>query len=428
MTQRAWRISVNGVTTCCGVVTLLPASACNTSNAGIDDNDDVVSHPRIRFEVLCFVASPCARLRDPCAVLGAALLCAVTAPLRLRQRLACAAVCRAWRDALRPAGAASAAAWAFLDVSRAAFPLRIGAPRSRAELLTDAILPRYGRHVTHLTLGHARAHDDNDDDDDDDDNDDGLTDAALRAAAVACPRLAVLDLRGCGSLCRYTHGQSSAATTRLGRLLCVLYDRARAGTRLTLLLAASGAGACEAHDGACRKTAVRVGRALAQALTWRVKTHWDGREQCVFCCGWPAACGARAALLIESRTADVAFAQKMVDDTEVEAAKAAARADADAFVAAAAADAAAAAAHAAARAATAARFAPRDAATAAAEAAEEGADAAAAAAAAAVAPAQAADASAAAAADAARGLDDAEAQLAEAQNELEAACLEAQVW
>jgi hypothetical protein len=278
MAQRAWRISVDGATTCCGTVTLPPTTTAITApSGGCDTSAAVKCTPR--FVVSSFSAAPAVRLRDPFASLGAELLCAVFATLQLRQRLACAAVCRAWCDALCPgnanADAAAVSAWAYLDLSPEAFPLRRGAPRRLAALLVDAILPRYGRHVTHLILGHARS--DADDDSGGNGADSGVTDAVLRAAAAACPRLALLDLRGCGALCRFKHGAQSdvAGTTRLGRLLCALYDAARPGTRLTLLLAGSAAGACARHGAACPTAALRGARDLSQALTWRVKTQYD---------------------------------------------------------------------------------------------------------------------------------------------------------
>jgi hypothetical protein len=191
-------------------------------------------------------------LRNPADVLCPELLCAVFAALPLRDRLACAAVCRAWRRELAPAATArNAHAWARVDLSHAAFPLArtLDADALRA-LLVDDVLPRFGAHVRELSLRGTAADDE-----------------TLALVLAACPNLRLLDVRGCRGALTWSHGDGPQYGFM--DLLLSQYERAAPQQRFTLLL--SCVRECEDCGYFCRHMQRVVWDTLRMALAWPIK-------------------------------------------------------------------------------------------------------------------------------------------------------------
>jgi hypothetical protein len=255
---RAWRIAVDGATVAFGTTVAQPPGTAAP-----------------RFVTHGWAAEGAVRpLRDPCAALCAEVLRLVFARLSVRERLTCARVCTAWRAELRPGcrGASSddaaAVVWATIDLSVDALP----APPLHA-LLASPALARYGPHVRALRLRGT-----------------GVMDEELRAAAAACPRLSLLDVRDCEDAFRYdcyveNHDEDSddsdeeEETVRppygLMELLLELYARTRPGEHFTLLFDHAGHETCLACDDFCDDAANAVSGALVCASAWPVKGAKD---------------------------------------------------------------------------------------------------------------------------------------------------------
>jgi hypothetical protein len=235
MAQRQWRISVDGATVCFG---------------SVQTEADASSPPARRFLATSWTSAPA--LRDPAAALSAEVLSLVFARLGLRERLTCAAVCRTWRRELSPA--AGAAAWACVDASELALPLRHRF--ALHGLLTQHLLPRYGAHIRELSLRGT-----------------AVTDATLHAVVAACPQLLFLDIRDCEAALTRGCQDGDAVPYALMELGLTLYARASPGSRFTLLMEPERRGplVCTLCTYFCPGLARVVTNALAAMLAWPVK-------------------------------------------------------------------------------------------------------------------------------------------------------------
>ena len=160
--RRCWSVSLDGEALCVGIATLpcgggAPAICTQSWGAG--------SFLTLRF--------PPAVHENP------GLLCSIFALLDVRQRLRCAAVCRAWRAALEaPPAQDTASVWRCVDLSAAAFPRP--AIAVNALLMAKKLLPRREAYVEELCLRGC-----------------DVSVAGAMQSLARFPRLRLLDLRDC---------------------------------------------------------------------------------------------------------------------------------------------------------------------------------------------------------------------------------------
>jgi hypothetical protein len=202
-----------------------------------------------------------AGLRNPSDVLSSEQLCAVFGALSVRDRLACASVCRAWRRELAPAAAArNAAAGARNDMSLDSFPRRLRTLNAAAlrALLVATVLPRFGAHVRELSLRGT-----------------AVDDETLALVLAACPRLNFLDVRDC----RGALAWSEAGDYGFLHLLLTQYERAAPQQRFTLLMYGSGIRSCRDCPRFCPNAQRVVLPSLQLALVLPIKPPLPGSRQ-----------------------------------------------------------------------------------------------------------------------------------------------------
>jgi hypothetical protein len=262
-----WRISVDdSVTLAFGDIAAAATAAAARAPAPAPNASDLSLAPPLRGAAPRFVAVGWASarsrfaLRNPSDVLCSELLCAVFGALPLRDRLACAAVCRAWRRELAPAAAArNAHAWTRADLSVAAFPLTrtLDADALRAWLVAS-VLPRFGPHVRELSLRGTE-----------------VDDAMLALVLAACPHLSLLDVRHCDNALTWSEDDN---TYGFMDLLLAQYERAAPQQRFTLLQTGSGIRDCEHCGYFCPNAQRAVLNTLEMALAWPIKPPLPGAQ------------------------------------------------------------------------------------------------------------------------------------------------------
>ena len=254
---RQWRITVDDHTIAAGTVApaVAPGGAPGVAAAGVR-----AAAPRPHF-VRDAWAAPAGRLRDPSLVLCAELLCLVAARLPTRDRLACSAVCRAWRRELCAAAVArNAAVWerldlGALDLTHATFsrlPDDFEDREARLQnLITTVVLPRYGAVLRELSLRGTAVDDD-----------------TLRAVVTACPQLRLLDVRDCGIALKWSCQEDAEDEgSQFLEILTIHYSRAAVGQQFTLLMYGSGFTAgCDICMYQCNQNVVDTLRAVQQWL------------------------------------------------------------------------------------------------------------------------------------------------------------------
>lgn len=202
--HRSWRVIFDGATAAAGEMHRCAGGAS------------------LRYTVRCTAFTQSGGLRRLCdpLSLGSELLSRVVELLPLRDRLLASRVSKGWRRAL-----AVAALFERLDLSAGSLP---GNPRAggiNARVL--ACLRVHGAKLTELRLGDQR----------------GLTDDTLLAVARSCPRLKLLDLRGCTGV--FTDADERGLGRDFMEAINTLFARAAPGSSFTLLLFGSGFMCCE---------------------------------------------------------------------------------------------------------------------------------------------------------------------------------------
>ena len=278
VTPQRWRISVDGNTVAFGTASLsrtLPVLSSRVASTSAL----VVSG--------WSAAHSC--LLDPAAVLSSDILAPVFASLSLRERLQCAAVCRAWRRLIAPAPPAvpDGRIW-----KRVELPFCYFLRHDWIDKLVNHVLPRWGSHIRELSLRCTY-----------------INDVVLRAVVAGCPHLRHLDVRECSHV--FCMSCENPNLNPFSELMVILYERALPSERFTLLMSGSGfAEGSEDCGERCNAYLQLVTNSLALVSSWPVKssaqdaaastTAWLQCDLAAVCTNWGAEFSDNCDLFIEN--------------------------------------------------------------------------------------------------------------------------------
>ncbi len=272
MASHNWFISLDGQTVECGTLRATSARQPNGGPAALRLTSLLLASATTGF------SRPHSCLRDPLDTLPSELLASIVARLPQRSKLSCAAVSRRWRAALAEH---AALVWRRLDLSEALYV------RARAPVLPRlrAALQQHGRHVQELDLSGTSIK---------------LRD--LTVVAELCTSLRVLNLRHCDDLFQVHHDFDSDSSDdddldQHARQLLpfqMMYERARPGERLAILMQESSLVVCSSCGGVCHELSEASPAFIATLLAWpeRLPLHTQGACRpwlmldINFCSGW----------------------------------------------------------------------------------------------------------------------------------------------
>lgn len=292
VTPQRWCISVDGNTVAFGTATL------SRSLPVLSSRETCVS-----ALVLSGWSAGHSFLLDPAAALPSDLLARVFASLSLRERLHCAAVCRAWRRVIAPAPPAVLDARVWERVELTVFE------HNCSDKLVNYVLPRWGGHIRELSLRGTLVGDD-----------------ALRTAVTGCQHLRYLDVRECIRV--FWLSCENPNRNPFSELMLLLYERALAYEHFTLLLSGSGfAAGCQDCVENCGEYLQLVTNSLALVSSWPVKsstqdaavaptTAWLQCDLAAVCTNWGKEFSDNCDLFIEKplRSNGIPAASGVVED------------------------------------------------------------------------------------------------------------------